>query len=59
MFGTYEIDDNGDTTLTDYGAYRVKDGKLVFDRVIKAQPVRNRIASDVAGGWSFQPPAMR
>jgi branched-chain amino acid transport system substrate-binding protein len=36
VFGPYEIDDDGDTTLTTYGAYRVKDGKLVFDRVIKA-----------------------
>jgi branched-chain amino acid transport system substrate-binding protein len=35
VFGPYEIDDDGDTTLTTYGAYRVKDGKLVFDRVIK------------------------
>jgi len=35
VFGPYEIDDDGDTTLTSYGAYRVKDGKLVFDRVIK------------------------
>jgi len=28
---------NGDTTLTDYGLYVIKDGQLVFDRVIKAQ----------------------
>ena len=35
--GTYEIDKDGDTTLTTYGAYLVKDGKLVFDKVIKAQ----------------------
>ncbi len=36
VLGTYDIDENGDTTLSDYGAYRVKDGKLVFDKVIKA-----------------------
>jgi branched-chain amino acid transport system substrate-binding protein len=35
VFGPYEIDDDGDTTLTTYGAYRVKDGKLVFDRAVK------------------------
>ncbi len=35
--GTYSIDDNGDTTLTDYGAYRVEGGSLVFDKVLKAQ----------------------
>jgi branched-chain amino acid transport system substrate-binding protein len=36
VLGTYSIDENGDTTLTDYGANRVQDGKLVFDKVIKA-----------------------
>ena len=35
VLGTYDIDENGDTTLSDYGSYRVKDGKLVFDKVIK------------------------
>jgi branched-chain amino acid transport system substrate-binding protein len=37
VLGTYSIDANGDTTLTDYGGNRVKNGKLVFDKVIKAQ----------------------
>ena len=37
VLGTYSIDKNGDTTLTDYGVYTVKDGKLAFDKVIKAQ----------------------
>jgi branched-chain amino acid transport system substrate-binding protein len=37
VLGTYSIDENGDTTLTDYGVYTVKDGELVFDRTIKAQ----------------------
>jgi branched-chain amino acid transport system substrate-binding protein len=37
VLGTYSIDENGDTTLTDYGLYRVEDGELVFDRAIKAQ----------------------
>jgi branched-chain amino acid transport system substrate-binding protein len=37
VLGTYSIDDNGDTTLTDYGVYKVEDGELVFDRTIKAQ----------------------
>jgi len=36
VLGKYSIDENGDTTLTDYGAYRIRDGKLVFDKVIKA-----------------------
>ena len=35
--GVYDIDKDGDTTLTNYGSYRVKGGKLVFDKVIKAQ----------------------
>jgi branched-chain amino acid transport system substrate-binding protein len=36
VLGTYSIDENGDTTLTDYGLYKVVGGKLVFDRVLKA-----------------------
>jgi branched-chain amino acid transport system substrate-binding protein len=38
VLGTYSIDENGDTTLTDYGVYTVKDGTLTFDSTIKAQP---------------------
>jgi branched-chain amino acid transport system substrate-binding protein len=37
VLGTYDIDKNGDTTLTDYGGYKIRKGELVFDRVIKAQ----------------------
>jgi branched-chain amino acid transport system substrate-binding protein len=37
VLGTYSIDANGDTTLTDYGLYTIKNGKLTFDKVIKAQ----------------------
>jgi branched-chain amino acid transport system substrate-binding protein len=37
VLGKYSIDENGDTTLSDYGANRVQDGKLVFDKVLKAQ----------------------
>ncbi len=35
--GVYSIDENGDTTLTDYGLYLIKDGEPTFERVIKAQ----------------------
>jgi branched-chain amino acid transport system substrate-binding protein len=35
--GVYSIDENGDTTLTDYGLYTIKDGQPTFERVIKAQ----------------------
>lgn len=35
VLGTYDIDENGDTTLTDYGLYKIEDGKLEFDKVIK------------------------
>ena len=35
--GTYDIDENGDTTLTDYGLYTIDGGKLKFSKVIKAQ----------------------
>ena len=37
VLGTYSIDPDGDTTLTDYGGNRVRDGELVFDKVIKAK----------------------
>jgi branched-chain amino acid transport system substrate-binding protein len=37
VLGKYSIDENGDTTLSDYGGNRIKSGKLVFDKVIKAQ----------------------
>jgi branched-chain amino acid transport system substrate-binding protein len=37
VLGTYDIDENGDTTLTDYGAYRIRGGELRFNRTIKAQ----------------------
>jgi branched-chain amino acid transport system substrate-binding protein len=35
--GTYDIDPDGDTTLSDYGGYKAEGGKLVFNKVIKAQ----------------------
>jgi branched-chain amino acid transport system substrate-binding protein len=34
--GSYDIDKDGDTTLSDYGGYKAEGGKLVFDKVIKA-----------------------
>jgi branched-chain amino acid transport system substrate-binding protein len=37
VLGKYSIDENGDTTLSDYGSDRIKDKKLVFDKVLKAQ----------------------
>jgi branched-chain amino acid transport system substrate-binding protein len=37
VLGTYSIDANGDTSLTDYGVYSIKDGNLAFDKTIKAQ----------------------
>ena len=37
VLGRYSIDENGDTTLSDYGADVVKDGKLEFNKVLKAQ----------------------
>jgi len=37
VLGTYSIDENGDTTLTDYGVYSISGGELKFDSTIKAQ----------------------
>jgi branched-chain amino acid transport system substrate-binding protein len=36
VLGTYSIDDNGDTTLTDYGVYTLDAGNLKFDKTVKA-----------------------
>jgi branched-chain amino acid transport system substrate-binding protein len=36
VLGTYSIDKNGDTSVTDYGAYTIKDGQLTFEKTIKA-----------------------
>jgi branched-chain amino acid transport system substrate-binding protein len=37
VLGAYSIDENGDTTLTDYGVYKIGGGELEFDSTIKAQ----------------------
>ncbi len=36
VLGRYSVDENGDTTLSDYGVNIVAGGKLLFDKVIKA-----------------------
>jgi branched-chain amino acid transport system substrate-binding protein len=38
VLGKYSIDENGDTTLTDYGLYKIVGKTLTFDRVIKSDP---------------------
>jgi branched-chain amino acid transport system substrate-binding protein len=38
VLGTYDIDENGDTSLTDYGLYTVADGRLRFQRTIRVAP---------------------
>ena len=35
--GTYDIDEDGDTTLSDYASYKIVGKELKFDKVIKAQ----------------------
>jgi branched-chain amino acid transport system substrate-binding protein len=37
VLGTYDIDENGDTTLTDYGVYSIEGGELQFDETVKAE----------------------
>jgi len=36
VLGTYDIDDNGDTTLSAYGVYRLRGDRMIFDRVVRA-----------------------
>ena len=37
VLGTYSIDQNGDTTLTTYGAWKIDNGNFVFSRTIQAK----------------------
>ena len=37
VLGTYSIDENGDTTLTDYGVYTIDGGELTFDKAVQAE----------------------
>ena len=37
VLGKYSIDNNGDTTLTDYGVYKIAGGKLAFQRTVEAE----------------------
>jgi branched-chain amino acid transport system substrate-binding protein len=37
VLGTYSIDSNGDTSLTDYGAYNIANNALKFRQTIKAK----------------------
>jgi branched-chain amino acid transport system substrate-binding protein len=36
VLGTHSIDENGDTSLTDYGVYTLEGGELRFAQTIKA-----------------------
>jgi branched-chain amino acid transport system substrate-binding protein len=37
VLGTYSIDSTGDSSITDYGVYKIKDGTLTFSETIKAE----------------------
>ena len=56
VLGTYSIDENGDTTLTDYGVYTIDGGELTFDQTIKAAGRLIWSLTDcAAGGWEEIP----
>ncbi|MDQ4048766.1 MAG: branched-chain amino acid ABC transporter substrate-binding protein [Actinomycetota bacterium] len=38
VLGTYSIDSTGDSSITDYGAYKIKNGELSFFKTVKAKP---------------------
>jgi branched-chain amino acid transport system substrate-binding protein len=38
VLGTYSIDKDGDTSITDYGLYKIVNGQPTFAKVIKASP---------------------
>lgn len=37
VLGTYSIDSTGDSTITDYGSYKIKNGELSFFKTVKAK----------------------
>jgi branched-chain amino acid transport system substrate-binding protein len=37
VLGTYSIDETGDSSITDYGVYKIQDGALAFSKSIKAE----------------------
>jgi branched-chain amino acid transport system substrate-binding protein len=37
VLGTYDITENGDSTITDYGIYTIEGGKLVFSKRVKGE----------------------
>jgi hypothetical protein len=41
VLGTYTIDRNGDTTVTDYGRFDIEDGKPRFRRRIETSLKRS------------------
>ena len=49
MIGTYSIDENGDTTLSDYGLYVVKDGIPTFEKKIDRAPRAKACVRDECG----------
>ena len=57
--GTYDIDADGDTTLSDYGGHKAEGGKLVFNKVIKAQRVGTTSRITVDGAAHMAPPLRR
>jgi branched-chain amino acid transport system substrate-binding protein len=38
VLGTYSIDENGDTTLTDYGLYTIENGQPTYQKKITSDP---------------------
>ena len=56
MLGTYDIDENGDTTLTDYGLYAIEGGEPTFDKVIKAAGLGASTSDGLGGGPAPVPP---
>jgi len=40
VLGKYDIDENGDTSITDYGVYEIDAGELKFAKTIKAEAAK-------------------
>ena len=55
VLGTYSIDENGDTTLTDRSLESVEDGKLTFEKVVKGATPEHRSARATGRGCGGLP----
>ena len=58
MLGTYSIDENGDTTLTDYGVYTIEGGELDVRQDDQGRRPRSTALTRRRGGRAAPAPSV-